>query len=654
MSIKLLDYGEPNPFREIIGKANHLAWPVHAYRVTLPKPFDAGDGLNPLERVILKLLEAVGRMSESELAEETRIPEDLVKGILLRVRDKGFINEHNAIVEPEKQRDMHGAGKVHEFVSALLFQELVSGKILPFLHILSDSNPLRRRVKSKYIKTIKTNQNYERSLPSPQDVIRTLRSMKKRSRAFGAEGRLPSVQMVTIAKNPEFYHLDCPIAFRKSDADWRIADPFGNGYSLVLESSFESLLVEDKKLETWFTNWQKTLLQPKSPLKEDREERPKQPFETEVNWQRYPELIANLRPGKNFDFRSRRKIYAALEWAMYYACTGRPYENAIARLNFTEQSEHTSLLEEATRAVGLEPPVLGFRAVPPGKIRDFLDGGDAEFGVVLAISMLQAELDESHPLRRVAQAHPDLIQRLFAIKRRRDDKGHGQGKADTADLELVDDPFMRDVVHLLLPDIHFADTADIIPDIDARADSLFEANVSIQGEFGRKAIDQLTPNVRERLKQAERFWLASDDGDNADTFTSDLYGALQGQFSIRFSEILPPDIPECEFIKVAQNRSRKASLGDLPDCLRNVQSWRVRNTLQGRGETLGACVLAFLLMEEDCTLRSVSDAQPTFITDLEQLIQIRGHGGHSLPLSKKETAKLRKAAYKTIKTLQET
>ena len=653
MSIKLLDYGKLNPFGEIIGRANHLAWPVDAYRVTLPKPTDAGDGINPFERVIIKLLDAVGKMDERALAVETCIPADLVKGILLRLQDKGFIDGHYAILERDNRSDERGTGKVPEFASALLFRELVTGKILPFLHILDDSNPLRKREESNYVKTIKANQNYKRSLPSPQDVIRALRSMKKRALAHGLEERLPSVQKIKIAQNPELYHLKCPIAFRKSDAEWRIADPFGNGYSLVLESSFESQLAKDEKLEEWFTKWQKSLSNPQNTQNEVRKERPKQPFETDVNWQRYPELIPNLRPGKNDTFRSQSKIHAALEWAMYYACMGRPYEKVIAKLKFTEQSEHSSLLEQAAQTIGLEPLTKGFRAVPAGKLSDFLEG-KAEFNVVLAISLLQAEEDASHPLRRIAQAYPDLIQRLFSIKRMRDDKSHGQGKADTADVELEDDPFMREVVHTLLPDIQFADTPDTTTDMDARADFLLEARTSIQGKFGFREFNRMTSNVRERMIQAERFWLASNDDDNADAFASDLYGALQGQFRGTFSGKLPPDIPESEFIRVAQDRSKESGLGDLSDCLHTVQSWRVRNTLQGRDETLGACVLAFLLIEEESTLRTISDAQPTFIADLTRVIDTRGHGGQYLPLSKEETNELRKSAYSSIKTLLET
>ena len=71
--LKLLDYDKPNPFGGIIGKSRKLAWPVNAYRVTLPKVSGTDDGLNAFERVILKLLDAVGVMDADALAAETRI-----------------------------------------------------------------------------------------------------------------------------------------------------------------------------------------------------------------------------------------------------------------------------------------------------------------------------------------------------------------------------------------------------------------------------------------------------------------------------------------------------------------------------------------------------------------------------------------------------
>ena len=79
--LKFLDYGKPYPFGGIFGKPRNLAWPVNAYRVTLPRTLSGGDGLNPFERVVLKLLDAVGVMDAHALADETRIPLDLVKRI---------------------------------------------------------------------------------------------------------------------------------------------------------------------------------------------------------------------------------------------------------------------------------------------------------------------------------------------------------------------------------------------------------------------------------------------------------------------------------------------------------------------------------------------------------------------------------------------
>ncbi len=143
--LKLLDYGRPNPFRGIIGRPRNLAWPVNAYRVTLPITINDGDGLNPFERVILKLLDAVGVMDARALADETRIPIDLIKSILLRLQDKALIDDHNAIIEQKRDDSEDREDHAQVFVTALLFRELATGKILPFLHWLDDVNSLRKQ-----------------------------------------------------------------------------------------------------------------------------------------------------------------------------------------------------------------------------------------------------------------------------------------------------------------------------------------------------------------------------------------------------------------------------------------------------------------------------------------------------------------------------
>ena len=650
MTLKLLDYGRPNPFSEIIGKPRNLAWPVNAYRVTLPEASEDDGGLNAFERVILKLLDAIGTMGANALADETRIPLDLVNGILLRLHDKGFIDEHNAIVK--RNRDLEGQKEIAPmFVTAILFRELTTGKILPFLHFLDDTNPLRKKEgEENDFRSIGLDDAHKKCPPALHDVIIALRAMNKRSKALGNMDKMPTVQQITIAKHPEQYYLDCHIAIQKSDGEFRIADPFGNGFSQVLENAFEQLLEQDGKLSDWLSKWKESLRNPRPPKPDSRQ---KEPFENDANWQRYPNLIPNLRTSKNAQFRSISKIHASLEWSLFYACCRHPFDDAITTLKFTGQLEHSALLGNAAQSVGLELPEFGFRPIPEGKLFDF-QNGQAELGTVLAIAILQAEKDESHPLRRIASSHPDLISRLLDIKKNRDEKGHGKGGKDAPEIELPVDLFMREIVHSLL-DINFAGTPITAPDKDARADSLLDARASIQSEFGFKVFNRLGANLQDRLIHAERFWLSWKDGDDALPFACDLYAAVQSAFGKELVGKLPPDISDSEFINAAENKAAKANLSKvLPRCLSTVKVLAIRQTMQGAGQTLGSCVIAFFLMSDSDTLLMVADAQPTFIGDIDNIITTRGHGNQPLSLSKQDIGKLRKASYSTIKTLQET
>jgi hypothetical protein len=461
--LKLLDYGKLNPFSGIIGRPRKLAWPVNAYRVTLPRVSNDGDDLNAFERVTLRLLDAVGVLDAEELADETRIPIDLVKGILRRLQDKGFIDEYNVIIRQERGGDLNEKVNAPVFVTALFFRELVTGKLLPFLHRLDDANPLQKKEgEEKDFRTIRWDATYKRKTPTQRDVINALRAMKKRAAVFGIEYKMPAVQQITITVEPELYHLDCPIAIQKSDSEFRVADPFGNGFSLILEKAFEQLLEREDNLAEWLLNW-KQLLSNSRPEKQDT--RPKESFETDANWQRYPKLIASLRSASNTKFRTVAKIHASIEWALFYACCVRPFKDVIATLKFTEQSQHAALLVQAAQNIGLEPPSQGFRPIREGKLREF-EGGGAYQETVLAIAMLQARDDSTHPLRRLASVHPDLINRLLSINAKRNEKAHGKGGADAPQQELNVDPFMRELVHTLVRDIAFADTPTIVSDKD--------------------------------------------------------------------------------------------------------------------------------------------------------------------------------------------
>ncbi len=646
MSLKFLDYGKPNPFRGTIGKPRKLAWPVNAYRITLPKAPEDSDGLNPFERVILKIIDACGIREPEALARETCIPIDFVQCILLRLQDKAFIDEYNEIIVPKydgwKKREEEESG----FVTALLFHELATGKILPFLHQLDDNNLLKTKEEERF-KKILENDEYKDTPPTPRDAIIALRAMKKRSKAFGDATYL-KLEQITIANEPEFYHLDCPIAIQKSDGEFRIANPFGNGFSLLLENAFNHLLEQNKNLSDWIMDWRENL----SNHKQDQQIAiEKEPYDNDANWRHYPNLISNLRLDRNKRYRSIEQIHAILEWALFYTCAQRSFDTVVNQLKITHQSGHSNLLKEAGRKIGLNLPQHEFLPIKMGRLDDFLSG-KAHMETVLYIALLMAGNDASHPLRRIASQHQDFVMQLIDIRKKRNDPAHGKGKLRKNETELPEEAFMREIVTVLLPDIWFSNTPGTEIDRDAVADSLFEARTNIQNEFTFGLFNRLGINLQDRLIYAERFWLFYQDGDDALAFIRDLYAALQATFT-NFQDGLPPEISESEFVQKATEKAASAGLGELPECLRTVKLDAIRKTLQGDSQTLGACVLAFLLVTDDDVLCSIAGIQPSFISDVAEIIIRRGHGNDPLPLPKKDIGKLRKSTYSTIKTLLE-
>lgn len=654
MPLKVLDYGKRTPFRSTIGRPRHLAWPVDAYRVTLPDTSQNGDDVNPFETVILKLLAALGPLDAIALSSETCIPIDLVKGVLLRLIDKGFIDDRHAIRDLGRDSPAEEQDVAPVFVTAVLFRELVAGKLLPFIHRVDDQNPLQQREEDKvFLKILRANPVHQRSTPTPRDVISTVRGMHKRMSLHGKADTLPPALHIMVAPRPERYYLNCSIGILASEGDFRIADPFSDGFSLALETAFTQLLEQDVEIAKWLRDWKESLRTPRPREPENSDRGPKEPFENEANWQRYPNLVANLRPAKFEDFRSLSKIYASIEWALFYACSRRPFEDAISLLRFSTPVDHADLLSKAALRVGLRPPEFGFRAIPEGRLLDFRSG-KAELGTVLAVSILQAAQDHSHPLRRIASQHPDIVDLVFGIKKRRDEKGHGQGAADAPEVQLASDKLMREIVHSLLRDIRFTDTPVRELDADARGDSLLDARASIQDDFGFRAFNRLGVNVQERLIHAERFWQSCQDGDDALGFAVDLYAAVQAAFRAQLVGKLPPEVSDSDFCKKAEENAIGANLcTELPECLRTVKALAIRQTLQGAGQTLGSCVIAFLLLSTQDTLRVITDSQPSFIDDIAVILTRRGHGNEPLPLPKVDIERLRKASFATIKTLSE-
>lgn len=648
MSLELLDYGKPSPFGATIGKPRNLAWPVYVYRVTIPKSSNDDDAINPFERIVLKLIETSGTREPEALAMETCVPIDLIKCILLRLQGKAFIDEQNQIIEERRKNWKNTEETPSTYVTALFFRELVTGRIMPFYHQLDEHNPLIKKEKNG-IKKLRYSDDHKGSFLTPRDIIEAIRLTKKRSLAFGKEIRLPKVQQITIVNDPELHYLDCPIAIQKNDGEFRIADPFGSGFSLVLENSFNRLIEKDEYYTDWLMKWKQDLSNPDQSKQTDVV---KEPFDNETNQLRYPKLVANLRARKGAQHRTINQIYAVLEWTLFYVTAQRSFEASLKELRLENQIDHPNLLKRATEAIGLNMPKSGFQAVRAGKLDDFITE-KANMEAVLALSLLMAESEHSHPLRNIAIKFPDFINKIEAIRPTRNDKSHGKGKIQRHDTELEEERFMRDVITTLLPSVRFSSSPLINKDQNIEADLRLDSRASIQNEFGFRLFNRLGEDLQERLIHIERYWLLTENHDNAQTLAFDAYAAVQKAFSQKQQQILAPELKDSELHLRSQENASQAGLGKLPKSIRTVKCSAIRRTLQGDDQTLGACIISFLILTDGETLKSVAQIQPSLISDVADIITKRGHGNEPLPLPKADIGKLRKSTYLTIKTLLE-
>lgn len=648
---RLLDFGDSNPFAGIFGRPRILGWPVDAYRVTVPAPASREDGLNPFERVVLGVLQAEAGMSTEAVAETTCIPADLVRSVLFRLRDKGLLDGDN---RPSRRDSMSGPVDVAEtrYVTAMVLQEAVGGRLLPYVHLLDDRSTLKQKQRDdREVREIRPIRGRIK-LPPPdsKSVIAALRQAQQRAASGGKSLRVPLSSQIRVSPEPERYLLECPIAIQRSDAEYRIADPFGNGYSVALEEVLADLLDIDERLQEWMTGWRKSLAAADSATDPDSQTR--QPYESGSIRRRYPRLVDSLVPGRRLAVRSTEKIYASLEWALFYCADARSATVAVEILKQTPAADWSSSLTIAAERIELVVPRHGFRAVPPGRMADFLDG-KAEMATVIAIALTQAAIDTEHPLRAVAERYPDFLLQIYEIKEIRDGRSHGEAVAATTG-ESRFDPLLRDCVSLLLPEVHFGDS----PPVQRAASSLdelrLEARTALIGALGYKAINHLGTAARDALLDAEQHWLSHVDDEDALPMISSFNASLQAVVRELLSGARSPGLPEREYLATATAKAHDTGLGQLPPALATVRAERVREALQGNGSTLGACVIAYLLAASGERLELLAANQPSLLQDIGDVLARRGHGNQATPMTKSEAGRLRKISLRSIRTLLET
>ena len=683
MALKIPDFGSNGRAAMGLGSPRDILWPVAAYRLTVPSGKsrkEEEEALNPFEKVLMRIIESgEGReFSAAELAAESCIPKHFVEGVLLRLQDRAYLDEHNKILKSGKKSWQIVEPMVSDtqrFETATIYRELVTGRLLPHVEMKSIRWKDSESLDALNQKALKLSRIVPESkcadIPTERDVIALFRSMKRRG-SITNRCNAPTPSQILVQKEYDICYLHCQIIVQQIDYDFRILDPFGHGFSMELESAFSIILGmrpqpgrplavkgEDQKEvvpENWWNNWidKYRAVDGVGGASDDT-------FSCDETSRRvYPELIRQLNPHP-FPFRSMEKLHAAVEWALFYHCYSIPseaLERAILLLEKAIPPEcHVVQLKAAAQGLGcVSVPDDAFVDVPAGRLEDFR-AGKAEFSTVIALAVLAAKPgDAENPLVRAIAKDPCLIEHLVGIKNYRKSQHHGTGASGLGNEKLEGDAFVCEFVRTLFPNLLFETTMSHDRARELLGDQLPEARLSIQAAFGYRVFNELTRREQKNLFAAEQSFLFAKNGDMMPMLNS-LYPILQELFSSR------PVHVDGErrswigkgYVATAEQVALKMGFGPLPDSLRYVKPHLIKGAL-GRGRakpSLGACVIAFLLKEKEDTLRDLKAYCSHFLEHIGYILQKCEHGNGAFVLQDEDRKEFRRKSYQVIKSLME-
>ena len=688
-----------------------LGWPCHAYRVTIP--IRPSGRLNLFEETILRLLDNA-RLDEGALADTTCLDVSLIKLVCCRLRDLGMITEHNEVDALGRTHLSRSEEEPLEYEVRVVFRDRISGSLLPVIYDgelryeeLAEWNEHRAEIRKTTKKGTRSvhlrllhgrgSSDYPRP-PAPSDVLWVTNRHKELSRQYSVlrRGVVPCPHIVhanqmNVDPNPESVFLRCRVVVPAGGDDYRIGDPFGYGYSESLRRSYEGVRAVDPDEQEFIRQMREKSLtvRPRSPNAHadfrDAEMAVLSRLADGVS--DYSDLFGKLKqaerefrrssqPPRNTDEEAHfayqcqqaaQSLAEALEVALsQVAAKSRPAacEAILCGRGQTHQ-DNGQLLEKLAGGLGLHTSGLGgLLLVPPGRIRGLRDGV-VDLQALLAVTMAAGSEDKEHPLRLLAASFPDWLLFLRELKTMRDASAHGDSRAaGSKRLEDLREGAYRSI-EVLLPglqrDVPRMRPEETRPGKERVHDARRQAITRLEDHFGVQWYAGIDTNGAELLIQVElasaSLVLGSKEPVNAVRTINDLSSLMQSLVHARQSatgqELGNTESP----IEIARRRAVEAGLlsrdAELPPVLAKVNPRRLEEALRGRSPTLGASLMALLILSPLEWLRGLAVASSGFLHLVAQLIELRGHGNRPVFMPAEDLVKLKDEIYTACSTLME-
>lgn len=670
------------PFGGTMGKPRDIGWPVIAYRVTMPMPGLNQADVNPIQRLVVELLRAHWKPEKGEVIEDderltieetTGLPWDIVRCTLLKIQDKGLIDEYYELTNSGKSQlepdadEKAQAEEDEKICTALVFREMIGGTVLPFVQVLTNESPLRKHVKSsdERIKKLKDNGEFFEAKISVHEVLGAYRRWRKLAQSYDVETvKLPDVRQIKIVGDLEYYYLKCPMAILSRDGDFAIADPFGYGMSSTLETVLRKWLASkgkhDVEFEDWLIEWNENTV-----VKTDEtdEQQAKEPFENDYCKANYPNLVKNLRRTRSRQYLSIAQIYAAIEWAFFYYSSQFEARDVLTRLGFTNEKRFCHKMVGIAkkyglvlkRKVGENTERFEFKAITKKRIDDYKNSVPELISVFLILLLQMDDATHADRIRQFVRSHKWILLDLLDLKRNHDPEVHGKNNEEIGEKEYEKESrLMREIVKALLPDVPLTNEDRDAAMRVAFADQRQAAMAKLLRFFTFALWTDMDKNLKNYLISTERYrqFEFTEGGDDVMPMIRDGYSALQALFRISLKQGIFAKVDESQYKSTARKRAERFGL-KYPGGLDSVREQMITATLEGNDQTLGACLIAFLLMMSDDVLADIAATTPDLFEQVAKVIALRQHGNIVVPMSKGEVRDFCMSVYEVTKIILE-
>lgn len=656
MKPRILDFGArpelSGTFSRMLAK---MYWPADAFRITFPSSPGLNAEVNVFERLILRLLEQGTTRSEEALACETCLDKDFVRTVVRQLQDKGFLD---ASLRPDveslqKLGLVTGQNGFETYATAIVFRERLGGQILPYIHVVSDSTPLRNAEyqDAEAINLWKFSEKRVSRPPKRSEIRVLLRSLSERAQLRGADMPQPSVGLVNVESRPETVLLQCSLMFEDFGRHV-VTNPFGAGYSALLgdvliqsRSKFLELNQVLESIESRFSRGG-------GDGKKSSEDRV--PIETR---KRYPRVADALR----YDFLTAANVYDALEWALFYASCHAPIddvlfmvEDAFRRDDLPKRLFDSALRTEFVLDRGDGRPIQ-FAPIRPGKILDFR-AGKAEMNTVLAISIFQAAIHpDQAPFAKLARTMPDFFLKIQRLRQERNAQRHG-GKRSGARRDTAEADWVITAIQTLLPDAVIRTDLAVSEEHTRGFHNRIAHRMRLQSRFGFSLFSRLTENqIVNLVVAAQNAEITLDDADRQ-PFATGVCAALESFLKNRIQSVdFRSNLAGDEFEVALSGRAKLLGLSDILSrpCF-NLQTRNRKSAAAGNPASLGACILCFIAREDEDILRLLNNRNPRWLETVADLLDLRGHGNEARPLPKSRITQIRDEFLSLFQTLMET